>query len=144
MASFDPITAALQLGDKLLERFFPDPVKRDEAKVKLLEMQQSGELAQLAAETDLAKGQQAINLEEAKNSRLFVSGWRPWVGWVCGAAFAYAAIVEPVARFVASVGFSYTGPFPAIDTSLTMQVLFGILGLGGLRSWEKQKGVAAK
>jgi hypothetical protein len=107
-------------------------------------MQESGELAKLAAETGLAQGQIDTNKIEAASTRLFVSGWRPWVGWVCGAAFAYAAILEPVARFVSAVGFGYKGEFPAIDTALTMQVLFGILGLGGLRSWEKSKNVAAK
>lgn len=142
--AFDPLTAVLDIGGKLIDRLWPDPAQRDAAKVKLFELNQSGELAKLAAETDLAKGQLAINQAEAQNPRLFVSGWRPWVGWVCGAAFAYAAILEPVARFVAAVGFGYKGEFPAIDTALTMQVLFGILGLGGLRTWEKQKGVAAK
>lgn len=63
---------------------------------------------------------------------------------VAGAALAYAAILEPVARFVAVIALDYKGAFPAIDTDLTLQVLVGILGLGGLRTWEKQKGVAAK
>src|SRR4051812_46303451 len=142
MASFDPVTAALEVGGKLIDRLWPDPTKAGEAKLKLAEMAQNGELAKLASETELAKGQLAINEEEAKNPRLFVSGWRPWVGWVCGAAFAYAAILEPLARFIAAVWFGYKGAFPVIDTALTMQVLFGILGLGGLRSYEKAKGVA--
>lgn len=142
--ALDPVTAVLDIGGKLIDRLWPDPAQRDAAKLKLFEMNQNGDLAKLAAETDLAKGQLAINQEEAKNPRLFVSGWRPWVGWVSGAAFAYAAILEPVARFVAAVAFGYKGAFPVIDTALTMQVLFGILGLGGLRTWEKQKNVAAK
>jgi hypothetical protein len=144
MASFDPITAALDIGGKLIDRLWPDPTKAGEAKMELAKMAQTGELAKLTAETELAKGQLQINTAEAQNPRLFVSGWRPWVGWVCGAAFAYAAIIEPVARFTAAVGFGYGGTFPEIDTSLTMQVLFGILGLGGLRSYEKHKRVAAK
>lgn len=142
--ALDPVTAVLDIGGKLIDRLWPDPTQRDAAKLKLVELQQSGELAKLVAETDLAKGQLSINQEEAKNPRLFVSGWRPWVGWVCGAAFAYAAIIEPVARFVAAVAFGYKGAFPVIDTALTMQVLFGILGLGAMRMREKEKGVAAK
>jgi hypothetical protein len=142
--ALDPVTAVLDIGGKLIDKLWPDPAQRDAAKLKMLDLQQTGELAKLAAETDLAKGQLSINQEEAKNPRLFVSGWRPWVGWICGAAFAYAAIFEPVARFVAAVGFGYKGPFPVIDTALTMQVLFGILGLGGLRTYEKHKQVAAK
>lgn len=81
-----------------------------------------------------------VNREEAKSLNVFVAGWRPFVGWVCGAGLAYVAIVEPLSRFVAQVGFGYEGEFPAIDTSLTMQVLIGMLGLGALRSVEKVKG----
>lgn len=128
----------------LIDKLFPDPAKAAEAKLKLFELQQSGELAQLKAETDLALGQLAINTEEARSASVFVSGWRPAVGWVCALAFAYAAIFEPMARFVAAVWFNYSGAFPVIDATLTMQVLFGILGLGAFRSYEKSKGVASK
>lgn len=142
--ALDPVSAALEVGGKLIDRLWPDPAKAGEAKLELAKMASNGELAKLTAETQLAQGQLAINQEEAKSARLFVSGWRPAVGWVCGAAFAYAAIIEPCARFIAAVGYGYKGGFPEIDTALTMQVLFGILGLGGLRTWEKQKRVAAK
>lgn len=142
--SLDPLTALLDLGGKVLERVIPDPTARAAAQLELTKLHENGELAKLAAETDLAKGQLAINQEEAKSASLLVSGWRPAVGWVCGAAFAYAAILEPVARFVAAVGFGYSGAFPVIDTALTMQVLFGILGLGAMRMREKEKGVASK
>jgi len=142
--AFDPVSAVLDIGGKLIDRLWPDPAQRDAAKIRLLEMQQTGELAKLTAETDLAKGQIGINQEEAKSTRLFVSGWRPFVGWVCGMAFFYAAILEPLGRFVAAVGFGYTGKFPVIDTALTIQVLFGILGLGAMRMREKEKGVASK
>ena len=111
--------------------------------LKLLELQQSGELAKLAAETELAKGQLAINQAEAASPRLWVSGWRPFVGWVGGAGLAYASILEPIARFVATIQ-GYTGAFPALDTTITMQVLFALLGIGGMRSWDKYKGVATK
>ena len=87
---------------------------------------------------DLA--QIAVNVEEAKSASVFVSGWRPFAGWVGGIAFAYAAILEPMMRFISQVGFNYQGPFPVIDTMLTMQVLFGILGLSGMRSYDKTKG----
>jgi hypothetical protein len=142
--AFDPVTAALGIGEKLIDRLWPDPAKAGEAKLELAKMAQTGELARLTATTELAKGQLQINAEEAKSASLFVSGWRPAVGWVCGLAFAYAAVIEPMARFAASVGFGYKGDFPVIDTALTMQVLFGILGLGALRTREKEKKVASK
>ena len=80
-----------------------------------------------------------VNKEEAKSLNVFVAGWRPFVGWVCGIGLGYVAIVEPVLRFVAQVMFGYLGDFPEIDTMLTMQVLLGILGLGALRTTEKAK-----
>jgi len=91
---------------------------------------------------DLA--QVGVNTAEAQSGSTFVGGWRPFVGWCCGAALAYVGIIEPVARFVAQVSFGYNGPFPSIDTSITMQVLFGMLGLSGMRTYEKAKNVAAK
>ena len=94
------------------------------------------------AETERMDGQVEINKIEAANSSLFVSGGRPFVVWVCAVALAYAAVIEPMARFVAKVGFGYDGDFPIINTDLTMQVLVGVLGLGAYRSFEKVKGVA--
>lgn len=134
------IGAIFDFGSKVLDKIFPDPVKAQEAKLELFKLQQSGELAKLAAETDLAKGQIAINIEEAKSEHLFVSGWRPAVGWVGAAGFAYSVILEPVARFIAQVGFGYSGAFPVIDTSLTLQILLGLLGLGAFRSYDKKNG----
>jgi hypothetical protein len=104
-------------------------------------MQQNGELAQLVAETDLAKLQVQVNLEEAKSSNLFTSGWRPFIGWTCGCGLAYVSIIEPLARFAAQVWFHYTGAFPVIDTTITMQVLLGMLGLAAARTVEKVKNV---
>lgn len=129
------------VGMGLIERFFPDPEKKAAAQLELLKMQQAGDLAALAAETDLAKAQVAVNQAEASSGSLFVSGWRPAVGWTCVAALAYQFVLRPVGGAVAA----YMGhPFPvlpALDDTL-WQLLFGMLGLGGLRTFEKVKGVA--
>ena len=117
----------------LLDKFFPDATQAQEAKAKLLEMQMSGELQQLA-------GQLEINKEEAKSTNWFVAGWRPFIGWIGGFGFLYVSFIEPFARFIALVLFHYTGSFPLIDTTVTMQVLFGILGLGAMRTTEKMNG----
>lgn len=102
----------------------------------------AAELDAYKAESERMGGQVEINKIEAASGSLFVSGGRPFVVWVCAFALAYAAVIEPIARFVATVGFGYSGPFPVIDTDLTMQVLLGLLGLGAYRSVEKIKGVA--
>jgi hypothetical protein len=92
--------------------------------------------------TDLA--QIEVNKEEAKSGSFFVSGWRPFIGWGCGIAFIYSALIEPICRFVATTIFLYNGSFPVIDSDLTMQVMLGMLGLGAMRSYEKKSGVASK
>ena len=138
------ISGLFSAAQSLIERFFPDPEKKAAAQLELLKMQQTGELAQLAAETDLAKLQIQVNVEEAKSTNWFVAGWRPGIGWVCGAGLAYASLIEPFARFIAKVWFGYTGEFPVISTDLTLQILMGMLGLGALRSVEKIKNAEDK
>ena len=102
------------------------------------------ELDAYKAESDRMQGQVDINKEEAKSSSVWVAGARPFIMWVCGLAFAYATIVEPVLRFAAQVWFGYRGAFPVIDTELTIQILFGILGLGAMRSYDKKSGTASR
>ena len=138
------ISGLFSAAQSLIERFFPDPEKKAAAQLELLKMQQNGDLAQLAAETDLAKLQVQVNLEEAKSASWFVAGWRPFIGWICGCGLAYVSIIEPVARFAAQVWFHYTGSFPVIDTTITMQVLLGMLGLAAARTMEKVKNVESK
>ena len=133
------LSGLFDLGKGLIDRLFPDPAAKAAAQLELLRMEQTGALAQLAAETDLAKLQIQTNIEEAKSTNWWVAGWRPAIGWVCGAGLAYAALVEPFARFAAKVWFGYSGDFPVIDTNLTLQILMGMLGLGAMRSVEKVK-----
>ena len=134
------LSGLFDLGKGLIDRLFPDPAAKAAAQLELLKMQQAGDLAQLAADTDLAKLQIQTKIAEAEGN-WFTAGWRPFIGWICGVSLCYVAIIEPVARFVAQVWFHYTGAFPIINTDLTMQVLLGLLGLGAMRSVEKIKGV---
>ena len=90
----------------------------------------------------LQLAQIGVNENEAKSTSIFVSGWRPAVGWIGALALAYSSIFEPLLRFITQVGFSYTGTFPAINSDLTMQVLLGILGLGAMRSFDKKQGTS--
>lgn len=136
------LTAIFSLGEAVINRIWPDANKRAEEMRKLEELKQAGDLARLDAHVKLLLGQLEINKTEAQNSNIFVAGWRPFVGWVCGVSLAYVAIVEPLSRFIAQVMFSYPGEFPVIDTEITMQVLLGLLGLAGYRTYEKNKGVA--
>ena len=137
--SFDPLSAALDVGKSLIERLIPDPVKQSQEIRKLQELHQKGDLAVLNAEVQLLLGQINVNATEASHKSIFVAGWRPFVGWVCGFGLLYASVIEPLMRFIATVN-DYTGTFPVLDTTITMQVLLGMLGLGLMRTKEKEKG----
>lgn len=134
------LSGLFDVAGKVLDRIFPDPTQKAAAQLELFKLQQSGELQKLASETSLALAQLEINKEEAKSTNWWVAGARPAIMWVCGFAMAYVSVIEPIARFVAKVWFGYDGEFPVIDTDLTLQVLFGILGLGIYRTAEKIKG----
>lgn len=138
--AFDPISAALDIGGKLIDRLWPDPAQRDAAKLELMKMTQTGELAQLTAETDLAKAQAAINTAEAGNSNIFVSGWRPFIGWVCGCGLLSQFIVRPFAMFLAQA-FGHVLEYPSLDMGTLLTLLAGMLGLGAMRTQEKLSGV---
>lgn len=143
MADFSGIGSVFDFGSKVIDRLFPDPQKAQEAKIELFKLQQSGELTKLANETQITLAQIEVNKEEAKSEDKFVKRGRPFAIWVGGVGFAYVSILEPLMRFIAMVVYNYTGAFPEIDTTLTLQVLFGLLGLGALRSWDKRNGVAS-
>lgn len=139
--SLDPLTAIFELGKTAIEKIWPDPSKRAEELFKLEQLKQQGDLAKLQAEVSLMLGQIEINKVEAQHPSVFVAGARPAVMWIGAFGLAYAAVIEPIARFAARVVFDYVGEFPALDTTITMQVLFGILGLGAYRTYEKTKEV---
>lgn len=135
------IDGILGLGTALIDRIFPDKAKADEAKLRLLELQQQGALAELQATTSLALKQGDINVEEAKNPNFFVSGWRPFVGWTCGLGFFAKFLGGPLV-FVISQFFGIHIELPPIDLSEMLPLLAGMLGLGALRTYERVNGKA--
>tara|TARA_R110000772_G_scaffold219552_2_gene330105 strand:+ start:973 stop:1368 length:396 start_codon:yes stop_codon:yes gene_type:complete len=90
---------------------------------------------------ELAKGQLEINKAEAASGSVFKGGWRPFIGWVCGIAFAYHFVGQPAMLFAVAMFGLDIPPLPQFDMSSLMTVLMGMLGLGGLRTFEKQKGL---
>ena len=128
--AIDPVTAALDIGGKLIDRLWPDPTQRDAAKLELLKMQQMGELAQIT-----------VNQEEAKNTSTFVAGWRPSIGWVCSIACAWNWILLPIVK-IGVVLAGLTLELKPADLSEMLPVLMGMLGLSGLRTVERLNGKA--
>lgn len=131
------VGSLLEIGKNLISRVWPDPAKQAEELLKLKELEQKGDLAELDAYVKSLTGQLRINEMEAQHPSIFVAGWRPWAGWVGGFSLAYAAILEPLMRFIATM-FGYSGEFPELDTSITVTVLLGMLGIGAQRSYDKK------
>ena len=130
------IGSILDLGTKLIDKLIPDPKAKAEALLKLQELEQSGDLAVIA-------GQNKINEIEAASPALFVSGWRPFIGWVCGSALAFQLVIGPLVVWAGAL-VRHPVSLPIMQTELLTTLLVGMLGLGGMRTVEKLQGVASK
>jgi len=137
----DVISASLDIGSKLIERLWPDAAAKQAAQLELLKLAQTGELAQLTAEVELAKGQLEVNRVEAQSGSILTSGWRPAVGWVCASGLAYQFLLAPLLTWAAQLG-GHAIAAPSLDMSTLMTLLLGMLGLGGMRTVEKLQGRA--
>lgn len=130
-----PIVPLLTTVGGLLKDALPmladDKKQQAEIAIKQLELQAENE-----------QGQLAVNVEEAKNPSLFVSGWRPAIGWVGAFALAYTYIIQPV---IISVSEAFGNPIRpmTLDYELLEWLILGLLGLGGFRTYEKKKGLTA-
>jgi hypothetical protein len=138
------IGSILDFGGKIIDKIFPDPTAAAAAKLELYKAQQAGEFKELELQAEVAKAQIAVNAVEAASSSTFVAGARPFIMWVCAFALMYVSILEPIARFVATVAYHYSGAYPEIDTTITMQVLVGLLGIGAMRNYDKKQGTDTK
>lgn len=121
--AIDPVTAGLELANTVVNKIWPDKSEQ--------------ERAELAGALALIQGQLDINREEAKNPSLFVSGWRPFVGWICGSGLGYNVLIYPMA-------VAYFPKVQQADMGTLTTLLFALLGMGGMRMYEKLNGVASK
>jgi ABC-type sulfate transport system permease component len=130
------LSALIGPATQLLDKFVEDKDKKNEIAHELATM------AERHAQ-ELAKGQLEANAAQAKHPSLFVAGARPAIMWICAAAMAYHFILQPFILFgVLVAGIALPAELPELDMGQLMPVLLGILGLGGMRSYEKVKGIA--
>ena len=148
--SFDPISAAIDLGKMAIGRIWPDPVQQAIEERKLLELAQNGNIAELNAQVKLLVGQMEINKAEAQHNSIFVAGWRPFVGWVGGIALGYQFILYPLMLWawaivdpINAAGISIKPP-PVLAADELYTVLLGMLGIGAMRSYDKKNGTATQ
>jgi hypothetical protein len=123
---------------KVIDRAWPDPAQRAAAAQALSELQQAGEFKRIDADLEQMRLQTAINQVEATSADAFSSRWRPFIGWICGMAFGWNFIGLPVSRLICDVLGHPISIAPA-DMSEMMPILLGLLGLSGLRTYEKLK-----
>lgn len=138
--SFDPLSAAFELGKSAIERIWPDKTKQAEELRKLAELRQKGDLAQLNAHVQLMVAQIKVNEESAKNPSLFVSGARPFIIWVGGFSMAWSGLFHPLLVWVWAFAEMTGNPPPMIESAVLGSVVTGLLGVAGMRSYDKTKG----
>jgi hypothetical protein len=117
-----------ELGKSLIERFVPDPEAKRAAELEMFRLAADGELKQVIAQLE-------INAREAQHQSIFVAGWRPFFGWCGGVGFAYATIIQPMMVWYGSTR-GWPTP-PEVNLDLLWVVVTGMLGIGGLRTFEK-------
>ena len=121
-----------EVGKLLIERWVPDPEKKQQAEMEMFRMAAEGELKQVLAQLE-------INAREAEHQSVFVAGWRPFFGWCGGIGFLYATLIQPIMVWY---GTAQGWPVPPeINMDLLWVVITGMLGIGGLRTYEKKIGV---
>lgn len=128
------LPSLLPMLGEVLDRVIPDKAEAAKARLEM-------EAKLLEAATAQAGQQAAINQVEAASSNIFVAGWRPFIGWVCGAGLAWAFIVAPLASWLLIV-LEVKQTLPRIEIEYLLEMVVAMLGLGGLRTFEKLKGVA--
>lgn len=119
---------------KVVDHYFPDPQKAAEFKLEIYKSLQASDLAQID-----------VNKSEASSSSIFVAGWRPFIGWVCGVSLAYQYVALPISIYIATLVNEHYATVllnaPKLDDNL-WQLLLGMLGMGALRSFDKFQGTA--
>lgn len=143
--TMDPLLlgSIFDIGRSILDRVFPDPAARAAAELELLKAQQEGAFKEMDAALQLSLAQTNINAVEASSQSLFVAGWRPAVGWIGVAALSYQYLLRPLAPWLLTATGHAVPDMPGLDGGL-FELVSLMLGLGGLRSYEKLKTKSAE
>lgn len=126
----------------IIDKMVPDKDLAQQIKERLDTLRQTQGHESDMAEVQLLLGQIAVNTEEAKSASLFVAGWRPFIGWTCGMGIAYAFLIHPLALFIAYVADVDLSKMPPIDVGTLMALVTSMLGVAGMRSYDKKNGAA--
>lgn len=132
-------TALIPALANVLDRAIPDPEQKAKAQLELLRLQQEGAFKELDAELQVNLAQARINDAEAQQSDFFRGGWRPAAGWACVFGLGYEFMLRPLLPWALAVAGAEGIPeLPSLDNVL-FELLFGMLGLGTLRTADRWK-----
>jgi hypothetical protein len=131
----DAIAAVGKLADDVVTRIWPDATEVEKAKIAQV-------ASEMQAQTNLVLEQLKINEVEAASPHWFVAAWRPAIGWVGVLTLLYSGIGISIATYIGA--FWGIPPLPMIDPTVATNILYGLLGIGGMRTVEKVKDVATK
>lgn len=126
--ALDPLTAVLDLAKTSIDKIWPDASEAERQRIATI--------------VTLTQAQTQINTAEATNPSVFVAGWRPFIGWVCGMSIAYTFIGYPILLWAAATFRPDMHPPQLVNDGMLWELMFGMLGLGGMRTFEKVKGRA--
>lgn len=135
-------TALLPTISGLLDKIIPDPEARAKAQLDLLKLQQDGAFKELDAQLQINLAQAEINKVEAASQNGFQAGWRPIAGYMCVAGLGYEFLLRPLLPWALTVSGVEAPPLPSLDGVL-FELMFGMLGLGTLRTADRWKRISA-
>lgn len=121
--ALDPIAAVSDVVNTVINKIWPDKTEQEKA--------------ELAGAIALVQGQLEVNKVEAASSNWFVAGWRPYIGWICGTGLGYQFLIYPIL-------VAFVPKIVQLDMGTLLTLLTGMLGIGGLRTFEKLNNVASK
>jgi hypothetical protein len=130
-------------GLEIINKFIKDPKEAAQAQIEMMRIKQAESFKEIEAALQEKQMQADINKTEASHESIFVAGWRPFIGWVCGLSIALQFLIFPLLSW----GFGFAGyviMFPELPSEMLYGMIFGMLGIGGMRSYEKTKGTSKK
>lgn len=133
-----PLAAFIPLLGKIFDQVFPNAQAAADAKLRVMDLAQRGDLASLDADVKLAIGQLEVNKAEAASGNVYASSWRPTIGYICAVGLGYNFIVHPLLLWAVAFGHISIVP-PNLVSDNLMELVFGMLGLAGLRTIEKTR-----
>lgn len=138
--NLQPTALLLAISQAVIQQVWPDSNNQAEAQLKLEQLQQSADFQELERQLEIVLTPKLSNGKITQPPAYWREGWRPFIGWICGLGLLYQFLIIPVVNGIFSY-YAHVTPMPTLDSETLMTLLTGMLGFGGLRTFEKTKGM---